>query len=414
MKDAAQWKKELREKILDGLDYSKDMSDAEVKELVEEMIVGEAELKLYPPDFRSRLSREVFNSLRRLDILQMFVEDPGITEIMINGTAPIFVEQNGYLKELDRRFESEEKLLDVIQQIVADCNRSVNEASPIVDARLKNGSRVNIVMKPVALNGPILTIRRFPEKPITIEELLRWGTLTAQAAEFLKVLVKSRYNIFISGGTGSGKTTFLNVLSGFIPPGERVITIEDNAELQIQGIRNLVRLETRQNQAEGCREISIRSLIRASLRMRPDRIIVGEVRGAETVDMIQAMNTGHEGSMSTGHANSAADMLARLENMILMGMEIPLPAVRRQLTGGINIIVHLGKLRDQSRKVLEIVEVDGMDGEEIRLNCLYEFMEEGQDEDGKVRGSLVKKGMLKNEKKLKMAGMVLAEERENS
>ena len=228
MKDAAQWKKELREKILDGLDYSKDMSDAEVKELVEEMIVGEAELKLYPPDFRSRLSREVFNSLRRLDILQMFVEDPGITEIMINGTAPIFVEQNGYLKELDRRFESEEKLLDVIQQIVADCNRSVNEASPIVDARLKNGSRVNIVMKPVALNGPILTIRRFPEKPITIEELLRWGTLTAQAAEFLKVLVKSRYNIFISGGTGSGKTTFLNVLSGFIPPGERVITIEDN------------------------------------------------------------------------------------------------------------------------------------------------------------------------------------------
>lgn len=272
MKDAAQWKKYLREKILESLDYSKDMSDAEVKELVEEAVVEEAELKMYPVAFRNGLSNEVFNSLRRLDILQMFVEDPGITEIMINGTAPVFVERNGCLKELDRRFESEEKLLDVIQQIVADCNRSVNEASPIVDARLKDGSRVNIVMKPVALNGPILTIRRFPEKPITIEDLLLWGTITSQVAELLKVLVKSRYNIFISGGTGSGKTTFLNVLSGFIPSGERVITIEDNAELQIQGIRNLVRLETRQNQAEGCREISIRSLIRTSLRMRPEGI----------------------------------------------------------------------------------------------------------------------------------------------
>ena len=293
----------------------------------------------------------------------------------------------------------------MIQQIVAGCNRVVNEASPIVDARLENGSRVNIVMNPVALNGPIVTIRRFPDKPITMEYLIENQSVSKEAADFLKKLVRAKYNIFISGGTGSGKTTFLNALSAFIPSDERVITIEDSAELQLQKLPNLVRLETRNSNVEGCLEITIRDLIRSSLRMRPDRIIVGEVRGAEAIDMMQCLNTGHDGSMSTGHANSGADMVARLENMILMGMDIPLAAIKKQIASGLDIIVHLGRLRDKSRRVLEITEIAGFEGGEIRLNPLFRFEETGEDEKGSVAGCLHRKGALLHEDKLKAAGL---------
>jgi len=333
------------------------------------------------------------------------VEDSSVTEIMINGMEHIFIERKGRLQELDMGFDSPEKLQDVIQQIVAGCNRVVNEASPIVDARLANGARVNIVMNPIALNGPIVTIRRFPDKPITMERLISYDSISPEAAEFLQNLVRAKYNIFISGGTGSGKTTFLNVLSDAIPSEERVITIEDSAELQLQGLPNLVRLETRNSNVEGCNEISMRDLIRSSLRMRPDRIIVGEVRGAEAIDMMQCLNTGHDGSMSTGHANSAGDMLSRLENMILMGMELPLLAIKQQIASGIDIIVHLGRLRDKSRRVLEISEVMECDGGEIKMNLLYGFEETGQDGEGKVIGKLEKKGVLLHEHKLKAAGL---------
>lgn len=348
----------------------------------------------------------MFDSLRRLDLLQIFVEDSTVTEIMVNGKDHIFVERGGGLQELDIAFESTEKLQDVIQQIVSGCNRVVNEASPIVDARLSDGSRVNIVMNPVALNGPIVTIRRFPEKPVTMEQLLRWSSISQEAAEFLKRLVKAGYNIFISGGTGSGKTTLLNVLSQYIPREERVITIEDNAELQLQGLSNLVRLETRNSNVEGCREITIRELIRTSLRMRPDRIIVGEVRGAEAIDMLQCMNSGHDGSMSTGHANSGRDMLSRLENMVLMGMEIPLMAIRQQVASAIDVIVHLGRLRDKSRRVLEITEVLECRDNEIILNPLFVFEEAGEDDEGHIIGKLQKKSELLREDKLKAAGLL--------
>lgn len=325
---------------------------------------------------------------------------------MINGKDNIFVERDGKLSQLDIHFESMERLQDVIQQIVAGCNRVVNEASPIVDARLPDGARVNIVMNPVALDGPVVTIRRFPEKPITMAKLLELESISCEAAEFLERLVKAGYNIFISGGTGSGKTTFLNVLSQFIPAEERVITIEDSAELQLLGLPNLVRLETRNSNVEGCREVNIRELIRSSLRMRPDRIIVGEVRGAEAADMLQCMNTGHDGSMSTGHANSGKDMLSRLENMVLMGMELPLAAIRQQISSGIDIIVHLGRLRDRSRRVLEITEIAGCEENEIRLNPLFIFEEAGEDSGGRVIGRLQKKGTLLRENKLRAAGML--------
>ena len=400
-----EWKQCLREQVLEKLDYAKDLSDREVLGQIDEVILRQEELKLLPIAISNRLRTDLFNSLRRLDILQKFVEDPGITEIMINGPDCIFVEREGRLIKLETGFESRDKLKDVIQQIVAGCNRVVNEASPIVDARLENGSRVNIVMNPIALNGPIVTIRRFPDKPITMEGLIQKQSISPQVADFLKMLVTAKYNIFISGGTGSGKTTFLNVLSGFIPKDERIITIEDSAELQLQGLENLVRLETRNSNVEGCLEISIRDLIKASLRMRPDRIIVGEVRGAEAADMMQCLNTGHEGSMSTGHANSAKDMLSRLENMILMGMDIPLEAIRRQMASGIDIIVHLGRLRDKSRRVLEIVEITGYDERGIRLNKLYEFEETGEDADGRVEGVLKQRGNLLQTRKLQAAGL---------
>ena len=399
-------KRTLRTRVQERMEYAKDISDEEVENAIDEVLVGEEFLKTYPVNVRKRLRKELFDSLRRLDILQIFVEDNSVTEIMINGKDNIFVERDGKLSQLDIHFESMERLQDVIQQIVAGCNRVVNEASPIVDARLPDGARVNIVMNPVALDGPVVTIRRFPEKPITMAKLLELESISCEAAEFLERLVKAGYNIFISGGTGSGKTTFLNVLSQFIPAEERVITIEDSAELQLLGLPNLVRLETRNSNVEGCREGNIRELIRASLRRRPDRIIVGEVRGAEAADMLQCMNTGHDGSMSTGHANSGKDMLSRLENMVLMGMELPLAAIRQQISSGIDIIVHLGRLRDRSRRVLEITEIAGCEENEIRLNPLFVFGEAGEDSGGRVIGRLQKKGTLLRENKLRAAGML--------
>ncbi len=403
--DYLEQRRKLRQMVQERLDYGRDYTDEEVEDTIDEVLMEQENLELCSVELRRRLRKELFDSLRRLDILQIFVDDSSVTEIMINGLDHIFVERDGQLQELDRAFDSMEKLQDVIQQIVAGCNRVVNEASPIVDARLSNGARVNIVMSPIALNGPIITIRRFPDKPITMQKLIAMETISPEAADFLKTLVKAGYNIFVSGGTGSGKTTFLNVLSGFIPPEQRIITIEDSAELQLQGIPNLVRLETRNGNAEGCREIGIRELIRSSLRMRPDRIIVGEVRGAEAIDMLQCMNTGHDGSMSTGHANSAADMLSRLENMVLMGMDLPLPAIRNQIASGVDIIVHLGRIRDKSRKVLEITEVVGCENGEIRLNPLYCFEELGESSVGNVVGKLQKKGGLLHEGKLKAAGL---------
>ena len=396
---------DLRSNIIAALDLSREQNDEEVCRFIEKEVEEYSRKNLLTLKEREQLEHLLFNSLRKYDAIQELLEDPEVTEIMINGLDHIFVERDGQLQELDRAFDSMEKLQDVIQQIVAGCNRVVNEASPIVDARLSNGARVNIVMSPIALNGPIITIRRFPDKPITMQKLIAMETISPEAADFLKTLVKAGYNIFVSGGTGSGKTTFLNVLSGFIPPEQRIITIEDSAELQLQGIPNLVRLETRNGNAEGCREIGIRELIRSSLRMRPDRIIVGEVRGAEAIDMLQCMNTGHDGSMSTGHANSAADMLSRLENMVLMGMDLPLPAIRNQIASGVDIIVHLGRIRDKSRKVLEITEVVGCENGEIRLNPLYCFEELGESSEGTVVGKLQKKGGLLHEGKLKAAGL---------
>ena len=398
-------KEKLKQAVQGRMDYGRDYSDEEVDELIDETMLCGEELRLYPVEMRRNLKRELFNSLRRLDILQSFVDDSTVTEIMINGTDPIFIEQNGQLQQIDVHFDSVEKLRDVVQKIVAGCNRVVNEASPIVDARLENGSRVNIVMNPIALNGPIVTIRRFPDHPITMERLVEIESLSDEAAGFLQTLVQAGYNLFVSGGTGSGKTTFLNALSAYIPQRERVITIEDSAELQLQGIPNLVRLETRNSNVEGCREITIRELIRSSLRMRPDRIIVGEVRGAEAFDMMQCMNTGHDGSMSTGHANSARDMLSRLENMILMGMELPLEAIRQQIASGLDVIVHLGRLRDKSRKVLEITEVDRYEDGQICLNPLYVFEEQGEDAKGRIQGELLRKGELVHGQKLKAAGL---------
>lgn len=405
MDNAEERRRILKEKLLESIDYSRESSDEEIRELIDEMLVREGRETPLSLSARSRLRRELFHAVRKLDVLQELVDDPQVTEIMINGPDKIFIEQNGRLTESELRFDSVEKLQNVIQQIVSDCNRTVNEASPIVDARLENGARVNVVLNPVALNGPIVTIRRFPDKPVTMEDLVSFGSITEEVCEWLSRLVQAKYNIFISGGTGSGKTTFLNALSNYIPGEERIITIEDSAELQIRNIRNLVRMETRNANVEGCREITIRDLIKTSLRMRPDRIIVGEVRGGEAFDMMQCLNTGHDGSMSTGHANSSRDMLSRLENMILMGMEIPLEAIRQQIASGIDIIVHLGRLRDKTRKVLEIVEVCGFENGEIVLSPLYRFEEEGETGGGKILGTLRKKGELAYVEKLQTAGL---------
>ena len=397
---------DLLTSITDRIDFSREVPDKEVLDMIDERLTVDApkDLILFTLEDKKRLRQDLFHSIRRLDVLQDLLEDTAVTEIMVNGPDHIFVEKAGELMPYPGRFSSAQKLEDVIQQIVGASNRVVNTASPIVDCRLRNGDRVNVVLAPVAVNGPILTIRRFPERPITMEDLLRFGSLSGEIAEFLGRCVRAGLNIFISGGTGSGKTTFLGALSDCIDPGERVITIEDNAELQIRHVPNLVQMEARNANVEGCRPISIRDLIKASLRMRPDRIIVGEVRGPEAIDMIQAMNTGHDGSMSTGHANSARDMLSRLETMILMGMDLPVSAVRGQLSSGIDLIVHLGRLRDRSRKVLEIAEVTGMRDGQITLSTLYRFAETGE-ENGKIAGTWNREKEITQRVKFEMAGI---------
>ena len=405
MSNTEEKRKLLKEKLIESIDFSRESSDEEIRELIDEMLIRESRESPISLAERAKLRKELFHAVRKLDVLQELVDDPQITEIMINGPDQIFIEQRGRLMESGLHFDSVEKLQNVIQQIVSDCNRTVNEASPIVDARLQNGARVNVVLNPVALNGPLVTIRRYPDRPITMEDLISFGSVTEEVCQWLNKLVQAKYNIFISGGTGSGKTTFLNALLNYIPGEERIITIEDSAELQIKNIPNLVRLETRNANVEGCREITIRDLIKTSLRMRPDRIIVGEVRGGEAFDMMQCLNTGHDGSMSTGHANSSQDMLSRLENMILMGIEIPLAAIRQQIASGIDIIIHLGRLRDKTRKVLEIVEVLGYEENEIRLAPLYRFEEEGETDEGRILGVLRKKGELSYVEKLQSAGL---------
>nr|WP_022766859.1 ATPase, T2SS/T4P/T4SS family [Butyrivibrio sp. XPD2006] len=404
-----EFKSLVKDRVMSSLDFSREITDQEMFEIIDREISAEMRHRMVTLEERKRLRKLVFHSIRKLDVLQHLVDDPTITEIMVNGTDNIFIEKNGVIMKSDCRFESRQRLEDVVQQIVSSCNRVVNESSPIVDARLENGSRVNIVLNPVALNGPIVTIRRFPEKPITMKRLIEFGSISEYLRDYIEVLIKAGYNIFISGGTGSGKTTFLNALSDFIPKDQRLISIEDNAELQILGVPNLVRMEARNANVEGCKPITIRDLIKSSLRMRPDWIVVGEVRGDECVDMLQAMNTGHM-AMSTGHANSAEDMLSRIETMVLMGMEIPLPAVRGQIASGIDIVVHLGRLRDRTRKVLEICEIekelDPKTGR-IRVNTLFEFEEEGEDARGKIVGKWRKAGELKATEKLMAAGLSL-------
>lgn len=393
----------IQERILDELDLSREIEDDELIELIHSVLEEYARKEYIPLKQKAALGKELFNAFRKLDILQDLLEDESITEIMINGTQNIFIEKNGRIQQLDKRFASRGKLEDLIQQIVAGSNRLVNEAVPIVDARLEDGSRVNVVLYPVALNGPIVTIRKFPKETITMKQLLEWKSINKEIISFLNLLVKSHYNIFISGGTGSGKTTFLNALSHAIPKDERIITIEDNAELKIGGIPNLVSLEARNANVEGKGEITIRQLIRTALRMRPTRIIVGEVRGGEAIDMLQAMNTGHDGSMSTGHANSPQDMLSRLETMVLMGMELPLAAIQRQVASGIDIIVHLGRLRDKSRRLLQVVEVLGYEDGEIKIQILYQFREVKMSH-GRVEGIWEKVNTIQNKDKLLAAG----------
>ena len=395
----------LRSGVQDRLDLSRELTHEEVQALIDEEIMACSRSSYLLLEEKLRMQKELFHAMRRLDILQELIEDPEVTEIMVNGPDHIFIEKKGRIFRWERRFSTRIQLEDVVQQIVSFCNRSVTKASPVADARLADGSRVNIVLDPVALNGPVITIRRFPEEPVRIAQLVSWGSLTEEAVEFLKAAVQAGYNIFVSGGTGSGKTTFLNALSEFIPETARVITIEDNAELQLDRVRNLVTLEARGANLEGEREITIRDLIRTALRMRPDRIIVGEVRGAEAIDMLQAMNTGHDGSLSTGHANSPRDMLSRLETMVLMGMELPLMAIRRQISSGVDLIVHLGRLRDGSRRVLEIVETDGIREGEICLHTLFEFQEDVGEDRLKVRGSLRKRDGLFHEEKMRAAGI---------
>lgn len=389
------------------IDQTQEISDEDILREIDRLILEETRQKYMSLREKIRIRQELFNGVRRLDLLQELLEDESITEIMVNGTEGVFIEREGRLMRWNRRFSSREKLEDVVQQIAGKCNRIVNEAVPIADARLENGDRVNIVLCPTALNGPVITIRRFPKVPITMKKLTEIGSVTSEAADFLKNLVRAGYNIFICGGTGSGKTTFLNALSDYIPKDERIITIEDNAELQIQGVENLVRLEARSGNTSGEHAVTIRDLIKSSLRMRPSRIIVGEVRGDEVVDMLQAMNTGMDGSLSTGHGNSAEDMLVRLETMVLMGIEMPLSAIRRQIASAIDILIYLGRLRDKSRRVLEIREVTGYDYQtgEIQSSILYEFCEDAGEKEGKVQGSLKKKNELVHVQKLVRAGI---------
>ena len=385
------------------MDLTQEFSDEEILDLIARITAESLSGKRVSLRERADLQRRVFHSLRKLDVLQDLVDDPEITEIMVNGPFHIFYEKKGMVYESDKRFSSAEKLSDVIQQIVGRHNRVVNQASPIVDTRLADGSRVNIVLYPVALDGAAVTIRKFPEKPFLMDDLVAIGSLSYEMSRFLKILVEAKYSLFISGGTGSGKTTFLNALSQYIPAKERIVTIEDSAELQIQGIPNLVRMETRNANVEGLKAISIRDLIRTALRMRPDRIIVGECRGAEAFDMLQAMNTGHDGSLSTGHGNSCQDMIARLEMMVRMGMDLPLESIRQQIVSGIDVMVYLGRVKDGSRKTLDIVELDCLKEGEVIFNPLYHF-QESMDEQGAVTGQWERVGILHHRQKLLAAG----------
>lgn len=396
----------LRKEIRESLDVKSHITDEDINELITDKVFGEARLRPTSIREKQELIALLFNSIRKLDILQPLIDDKTITEIMVNGEENIFIEKQGRTYRIENSFESRQKLEDVIQSVVSKVNRVVNEASPIVDARLEDGSRVNVVLPPIALNGPILTIRKFPEKPISMKDLIEWGSISSEAAEVLERMVRAKYNIFICGGTGSGKTSFLNALSDFIPQDERIVTIEDPAELQIKQIKNIVKLETRNANTEGKGEITIRDLIRTSLRMRPERIIIGEVRGAEALDMLQAMNTGHDGSISTGHGNSTADMLSRLETMVLSGSTMPLEAIRQQISSAIDIIIHLSRFRDRTRKVVEIVEVTDCKEGIIGLNPLFEFREKDGSTPERVEGCLVRTGNpVKNLSKFRMAGI---------
>ena len=406
----------VRGQVLRELDLTREVPDEEIEDLIARIVSQECREHPISLSQRIYLEKAVFNGLRKLDVLQELVDNPEITEIMVNGHKNIFYEKDGQIHKYPGGFSSEEKMQDVIQQIVGRHNRVVNQSSPIVDTRLADGSRVNIVLSPISIDGSSISIRKFPEHPMEMRQLIRIHSLSEEVAQVLKTLVKARYNIFISGGTGSGKTTFLNALSQYIPDDERIITIEDSAELQLLDAQNLVRLETRNANLDGVQEISVRDLIRSALRMRPDRIIVGECRGGETLDMLAAMNTGHDGSLSTGHANSPRDMLSRLETMVIMGKDLPLPAIRSQIASGIDIIVQLGRLRDRSRKVLEIVELNGVKGGEVQTNTLYKFQEEAQVKAGsmeeiermrhqKVQGALVRVGKLMHREKLQSAGL---------
>lgn len=388
MENTPELQKMLADKVARQMELEHEITDERIREITLEVLKKVAEDTYMTVEERYEIVNAVFNNLKRLGVIQPLLDDKEITEIMINGPDCIFVEKAGRLYRRSERFETNRQLEDTIQKIVARVNRTVDSLNPICDARLQDGSRVNIVLPPIALNGAVVTIRKFPEKVISFADLIDWGAISTEAAEFLQHCIEAKINIFVSGGTGSGKTTFLNALSNFIPEDERIITIEDSAELQIQRVQNLVRLETRQANTEGKGEVTIRDLIKSSLRMRPERIVVGEVRGAEALDMLQAMNTGHDGSLSTGHANSPYDMLSRLETMVLTGANFPIEAIRQQIGSAIDLIVHLGRMSDKSRKVLDIVELAGYRDGEYVLNPLYRFVREGETVDGRVAGSL--------------------------
>ena len=388
----------MRKRILEQMDLDREISDGELYALIDREIAVYGKMVLLSLKEREEAQRWIFNSLRKLDVLQELLEQEGITEIMVNGPERIFYEKEGRIFPWDKSFSTKEKLENVVQQIAALSNKSVNEAEPITDTRLSDGSRVNIIMKPAALDGPYITIRRFSRRLMSLQQLCGMGTLSGEMREFLVLAVRAGYNIFVSGGTGSGKTTLLNALSEEIPKEERVVTIEESAELQMNGVENLVRLETRSANVNGAGEISIRDLIKTALRLRPDRIVVGEVRGAEALDLLQALNTGHDGGLSTGHGNSCPDMLSRLETMVLMGMDLPLRAVRGQIASGIDLLIHMGRMPDKSRKILDIMEVEGMKAGEIVLHPLYQF-QKGEEGEGWFR-----RGKLKKREKMDLSG----------
>ena len=400
---------DIKRFVSENVSLSK-ISDEELAERIDQIVTDRLKDIYCPIETKVSISQQVYSSIRGFGLLDSIISDDSITEVMINGPEKIFIEKKGRLTRLDKKFESQRKLEDVIQRIVGLAGREVNQANPICDTRLPDGSRVNVVLPPIALCGPTITIRKFSKEPMTINKLIEYGSITQEIADKLELLVKAKYNIFISGGTGSGKTTFLNALSNFIPKDERIITIEDSAELQITGIDNLVSLETRNANASGAGQVTIRDLIKSSLRMRPERIIVGECRGGEALDMLQAMNTGHDGSLSTGHDNSTEDMLSRLETMVLQGADgLPIEAIKQQIASAVDIIIHLSRLRDKSRKTMAITEVVGIKNGEIELNPLYEFKEDEASTMDKVSGRLVRTGNpLKNDYKLKLSGIKTA------